>query len=233
MNLKIAICDDDRAQREYLKKIVSAWGGKSGNLPELKLYPEAKSFLFDWEAEKDFDILILDIEMPEINGIELAKTVRRENSAVQIIFVTGYYDYFSDGFDVSALHYLIKPASEQKLWPVMDKAANNLRYRQRSVLVTTAEADIKLPLADIVYVEAENVHIAVHTVNGDFRARQSLASFAEQLDSSFLKVHRSFIVGLKYIKKISRNEITVSSGATVPMSRGMYDKVHDALVKYL
>ena len=140
--------------------------------------------MFDYAEEKDFDILLLDIEMPGINGIELAKTVRKDNSTVQIIFVTGYYDYFSDGFDVSALHYLIKPVNERKLCPVLDKAADNLSYRQRSVLITTADADIKVSLADITYVESENVHIIVHTVNGNYRTRISLAKFAEQLDDN-------------------------------------------------
>lgn len=233
MKYKIAVCDDDAQQRSYLEEIVTAWAKKNRHLIELKQYAEAKSFLFDYGEEKDYDILLLDIEMPQISGIELAKTVRRDNSTVQIIFVTGYYDYFSDGFDVSALHYLIKPVNERKLFPVLDKAADNLNYRQRSVLLTTADADIKVSLADITYVESENVYVVVHTVGGNYRTRISLAKFAEQLDDTFIKVHRSFVVGLKYIKKITRNEITMLNGDTVPISRGMYDEVHAALVKHL
>ena len=233
MKYKIAICDDESTQRDYLQEIVTAWAQKTHRLVDLKQYAHAEQFLFDYEEEKDFDILLLDIEMPGINGIDLAKRVRRENTSVQIIFVTGYYDYFSDGFDVSALHYLIKPVSDRKLYPVLDKAADNLAYRQRSVLISTAEADIKVSLADITYVEAENVYVVVHTVQGNYRMRQSLAKFAGQLDDTFIKVHRSYIVGLKYIKKITRTEITMLSGDTVPISRGMYDEVHAALVKYL
>ena len=233
MKLKIAICDDDTSQRGFLKEIVTSWAGKCRHPIELKEYANAKSFLFDYEEEKDFDILLLDVEMPEISGIELAKIVRRENTSVQIIFVTGFYEYFSDGFDVSALHYLIKPADAAKLNPVLDKAVHNLRYRQRSVLLTTGEGDIKVSLADILYVESENVYILVHTPDETYRTRMSLAKFAEQLDETFFKVHRSFIVGLKYIKKITRTEITMSNGDTVPISRGLYDEVHGALVKYL
>lgn len=233
MKYKIAICDDDARQREHVQEIVSTWAKKNRHLAELKQYAQAKSFLFDYAEEKDFDILLLDIEMPEINGIELAKTVRRENATAQIIFVTGYYDYFSDGFDVSALHYLIKPVDERKLFPVLDKAADNLSYRQRSVLLTTSDADIKVSLADITYAESENVYVIVHTVHGNYRTRISMAKFVGQLDDTFLKVHRSFAVGLKYIKKITRTEITMLSGDVVPISRGMYDEVHTALVKHL
>ena len=192
-----------------------------------------KSLLFDYSEEKDFDILLLDIEMPGMTGVELAKTVRKENSTVQIIFITGYYEYFSDGFDVSALHYLIKPADERKLLPVLDRAVSNLNYRQRAVLLTSPEGDVKVSLADICFVESENVHVAVHTVSGVYRSRISLAKFAEQLDETFIKVHRSYIVGLKYVKRISRTDITMLNGDLVPISRGMYDEVHTALIKYL
>ncbi|MBP3702019.1 MAG: response regulator transcription factor [Lachnospiraceae bacterium] len=233
MRYKIAICDDDTKQRDYLREIVTSWAQKNRHLIDLKQYSHGEQFLFDYEEEKDFDILLLDIEMPGINGIDLAKQVRRDNTSVQMVFVTGFYDYFSDGFDVSALHYLIKPVSERKLFPVLDKAADNLAYRQRSVLLSTADADVKVSLADITYVEAENVYVMVHTVRGAYRTRMSLAKFNEQLDDTFLKVHRSYVVGLKYIKKITRTEITMLNGDTVPISRGMYDAVHTALVKYL
>ena len=233
MKYKIAICDDEAEQRQYLLDIVMAWARKKCHLVEVKQYRKAEDFLFDYEEEKDFDILLLDIEMSEVTGIELAKVVRKDNLAVQIIFVTGFYEYFSDGFDVAALHYLIKPVDERKLCPVLDKAVQNLAYRQRSVLVTTADADVKVLLADILYVEAENVYVVIHTKQGNYRTRMSLAKFAEQLDETFFKVHRSFIVGLKYVKKITKIEITMVNGDIVPISRKLYDEVHSALIKYL
>lgn len=233
MKYKIAVCDDDTGQREYIQELVNAWAKKNRHLVELRPYTEANAFLFDYAEEKDFDILLLDIEMPKLSGIELAKIVRKENATVQIIFVTGFYDYFSDGFDVSALHYLIKPVDERKLFPVLDKAAGNLAYRQRSVLLATSDADIKVSLADITYAQSENVYVVVHTTQGTYRTRMALAKFLEQLDDTFLKVHRSYVVGLKYVKKITRTEITMLNGDTVPISRGMYDQVHDALVKHL
>ena len=233
MKLKIAICDDEANQIEYLSGVIATWAKKNRHAVEVKTYPSAKAFLLDYAEEKDFDILLLDIEMPGMSGVELAKAVRKENATVQIVFVTGYYEYFSDGFDVSALHYLIKPADERKLMPVLDRAVSNLTYRQRSVLLTSPEGDVKVSLADIYYVESENVHVAVHTVSGVYRSRISLAKFAEQLDETFIKVHRSYIVNLKYVKKISRTDITMVNGELVPISRGMYDEVHAALIKFL
>lgn len=233
VELKIAICDDDAAQRTWLAEIVSGWAGKSRHLIRLQQYPDAEAFLFDYEEEKDFDILLLDVEMPGASGTELARRVRRESASVQIIFITGYYEYFSDGFDVSALHYLIKPVDAGKLCPVLDRAVENLAWRQRSVLISTQEGEIKIPLADILYVEAEKVYVKVHTVQGNYRTRMTLAKFETMLDDTFFKVHRSYLAALKYIKRITRTDVTMLNGDVIPVSRGLYDEVHKALMKYL
>lgn len=233
MKLKIAICDDEEKQRKYVLELLGAWAKLGRHLLEVKEFPNAESFLFQYETEKDFDILLLDVEMEKLSGIDLAKEVRKDNKAVQIVFVTGYYEYFSDGFDVSALHYLIKPVDERKLYPVLDRAVSNLSYRERSVLLSTAEADIRVPLADILYVESENVYVVVHTVSGIYRSRIPLSKFISQLDDTFYQVHRSFVVGLKYVKKVSRSDVTMLNGDVVPIRRGSYDEVHAALIRHL
>ena len=227
--IKILIADDEQFEREMLAEMVDRRFPQEAQNRMVENGRKAVDMASLWGA----DIVLMDIEMPGINGVELAKAVRKENSTVQIVFITGYYEYFSDGFDVSALHYLIKPADERKLLPVLDRAVSNLNYRQRAVLLTSPDGDVKVSLADICYVKSENVHVAVHTVSGVYRSRISLAKFAEQLDETFIKVHRSYIVGLKYVKKISRTDITMLNGDLVPISRGMYDEVHAALIKYL
>ena len=233
MQLKIAICDDCGEQAEYLAELVRAWAKKVRAATDIRTFPSAEAFLFSYAEEKDYDILLLDVEMPGMSGVELAREVRRENAAVQMVFVTGYYEYFSDGFDVSALHYLIKPANADKLFPVLDRAVQNIGRGQRSVLVETAEETVRIPLAEIMYAEAENVYVCVHTKEGAYRIRQSLAKFAGQLDDTFFRVHRSYIVGLGHIRRISRTEIILTDGARIPISRGMYPAVHEALIRVL
>ena len=78
------------------------------------MFPSAESFLFDYAEQKNYDFLLLDIEMPSMNGVELAQKIRQENNAVQIIFITGYSDFMAEGYEVSALHYLMKPVSFQR-----------------------------------------------------------------------------------------------------------------------
>ena len=103
----------------------------------------------------------------------------------------------------------------------------------RSVLLSTSEGDVKISLADILYVEAENVYLNIHATHGDYRTRMTLGKFFKELDDTFFKAHRSFIVNLKYIKQITRTDVTMTNGAIVPLSRGVYHDIHAALVKYL
>lgn len=233
MKLIIAVCDDEEKQRKYVLELLGAWAKLGRHLLEIREFPNAESFLFQYETEKDFDLLLLDVEMDKLSGIDLAKEVRKDNKAVQIVFITGYYEYFSDGFDVSALHYLIKPVDERKLYPVLDRAVSNLSYRERSVLLSTADADIRVPLADIMYVESENVYVVVHTVDAIYRSRLPLSKFMQQLDDTFFQVHRSFVVVLRYVKKVSRSEVTMQNGDELPIRRGSYDEVHAALIRHL
>lgn len=233
MNYKIAICDDEQNQIEYLKATITEWARINRHLCDIKTFPSAEAFLFDYSEDKSVDILLLDIEMKEMNGVELAKVIRKENRTVQLIFVTGYYEYFSDGFDVSALHYLIKPATKEKLYPVLDRAVSNLAYRERSVLIDTANGEIRLSLADIIYIEADKMYVNIVTASGKYRSRMAFSKIISMLDDTFYKVQRSYIVGLKYIRKITKTDITVSDGTLIPISRGIYDDVHSALIKYL
>lgn len=233
MKLRIAICDDESKQIEYMSELVAGWVKKSRHLVEIKTFLSAEAFLFEYSEDRSYDILILDIEMGKMSGVELAKELRKDNHAIQLIFVTGFYEYFSDGYDVSALHYLIKPATTEKLYPVLDRAVANLSYRERSILLDTGEAREKVLLADILYIEADKRYIYVNTNNRKYYVRISLTKVSEQLDDSFYKVHRSFLVNLRFVRKITRTEITMANQDSVPISRGIYDEVHAALIKYL
>ena len=187
MKLKIAICDDEQNQIEYLSGVVSAWAGKNRHIAELMTYSSAKSFLFDYSEEKDFDILLLDIEMPGMTGVELAKAVRKENSTVQIVFITGYYEYFSDGFDVAALHYLMKPVNEQKLYAVLDRACEKLIQNDRCLHLTLTGEMVRIPLHEVKYLDVHQNYVTVHA-KGEYTVNRTLGEFEKLLDDRFTRV---------------------------------------------
>ncbi|MDE7285047.1 MAG: response regulator, partial [Lachnospiraceae bacterium] len=114
MNYKISVIDDNSADTEYVAALAGRWAESEGHSLRIFTFPSAEAFLFQYEEEQDFDILLLDIEMEEMTGVELAKKVRQGNDAVQIVFITGYPDFIAEGYEVSALHYLMKPVSYEK-----------------------------------------------------------------------------------------------------------------------
>ena len=112
MHYEIAVCDDSEADRRYLSGQVSHWAREAGHTAEIVAFDSAESFLFRYAEKNDYDILLLDIEMGEMDGVTMAKTLRRGNDTVQIVFITGYSEYIAEGYEVDALHYLMKPGGQ-------------------------------------------------------------------------------------------------------------------------
>ena len=123
MDYHIAVCDDCAADADFAADCAAQWAQRLGYTAEILRFPSAEAFLFQYAEDKRCDILLLDVEMPGLNGVELAKRIRQKNKALQIVFITGYTDYIAEGYDVSALHYLVKPVSREKLFTVLDRAA--------------------------------------------------------------------------------------------------------------
>ena len=107
MRYGIAICDDSEADREYLSGLVNRWAREAGHTAEIAAFDSVEQFLFCYEEKSDYDILLLDIEMGEMDGVTMAKILRRENDTVQIVFITGYSEYIAEGYEVAALHHLM------------------------------------------------------------------------------------------------------------------------------
>ena len=231
MKLKIAVCDDEPDQAELISSIVRKWGAASGHDCEVKVFPSSEAFLFDYEVEKTYDILLLDVEMRGMSGVDLAKRLRWENSRSEIVFITSHFEFFGEGYEVDALHYLVKPVSEEKLFPVLSKAAGRLAEEPPSLLVVTDSETVKLPAADIVYVESLLHYIILHTQKGDYKTKESISAFAERAGGDFYRVHRSYLVSLKHLVRISRNMVCMDNGAELPLARGKYDEINRAFIE--
>lgn len=116
MKYSIAICDDSKTDAALVQSFLLEWAKQRGTEVEIEVFPSAESFLFRYDEYKAFDILLFDVEMSGMDGVSAARKVRRENAAVQIVFITGYSDYIAEGYDVAALHYLMKPLNKEKFF---------------------------------------------------------------------------------------------------------------------
>ena len=232
MQRRIAICDDCGEQREYLAGLVAAWAKKVRATADIRTFPSAEAFLFSYAEEKDYDILLLDVEMPGMSGVELAREVRRENAAVQIVFITGYYEYFSDGFDVSALHYLMKPVKQDKLFGVLDRAVAAMQKTERVILLPVSGEMLRLPVGQVQYVEVFSHTVAIVTKTDTIQVKMPISEIEKLLGDGFIRCHRSYLIGVKHIARLSKTEVILDSGKTLPLSRSAAAMVHKAFIFY-
>lgn len=232
MKLNIAIIDNEAPFRKSIAAAVDEWVKKSKISATVNEYSSAESFLFAYEEKKDYDLLLLDIEMDGINGVEMAKQIRHEDETVQIIFITGYPDYMCQGYDLSALHYLIKPVSNEKLFEVLDRALKNIKKGGNRVIFTTDGGEKVVALDAILYAESYSHNMHIVTTDGAFDVRMTISSLAEVLGSEFISTHRSYIVNLSHIVFLSKSDMTLDSGEKIPISRNEFKKVHSYFVKY-
>lgn len=232
MKYNIAVCDDEATEIEYLSSLVANWASGTGNAVALKAFPNAESFMFQYEEYKNYDILLLDIEMGKMNGVDLARKIREQNKDIQIVFITGFEKYISDGYDVAALHYLMKPVKPEKLSEVLSRAADNIGKSTPVLFVDYGGENIRLRLSDIFFVEAAGHSVIINTSDSKITINQPLASFFDSLGDGFVYAHRSYVVNLEHIKRISKSEILLDNDKTVPVSRRMYEDVNRAFAEY-
>lgn len=229
MKYKVAICDDSDADRRYIMDMVRSWASAAGHEVQIDGFPSAESFLFRYAGESDDDILLLDIEMGAMDGVTMAKELRKSNDTVQIIFITGYSDYISEGYEVAALHYLMKPVNEEKLCLVLDRAAEKLAKNERVLNFEVSGEMVRVPIYQIRYADVLGNYVTVHAQT-DVTVKMTLGELEKQLDERFYRVGRSALVNLTQISRVTRAEIRLNDGTAIPLPRGAYEGVNRAII---
>lgn len=231
MAYRAAICDDSVTDAEFVSNILNSWAVQRQVNIQIERFPSAERFLFRYAEDKAFDILLLDIEMGAMDGVTLAKRIRQENEAVQIVFITGYPDFIAEGYEVSALHYLMKPVAREKLFAVLDKAAANLTKAEKRLCITFDRQTEFVPLSRICYIEAQKQYVLIHTDKQEYRKKATLADTEKELDEYFLKCQRSFVVNLRHVLRIKNDCVELKNGMEVPISRGMAQKIGKEIIR--
>ena len=229
MNYKIAICDDSDADRNYVSDLAARWAANRGHTVQIAQFPSAENFLFRYAEENDYDILLLDIEMGHMDGVTMAKKLRRDNDTVQIVFITGYSDYISEGYELAALHYLMKPVKEDKLCSVLDRAAEKLSKNEKVLHFQIGGEMFRVPIHQIRYAEVTGNYVTIHAAQC-LTVKMTLGRLEKELDDRFYRVGRSAVVNLTQISRVTKAEIRLNDGAAIPLPRGAYEGVNRAII---
>lgn len=229
MKYKVAICDDSDADRQYVLNMVNRWAAGTGHVVHTDTFASAENFLFHYAEESDYDILLLDIEMGAMDGVTMAKRLRKDNDTVQIVFITGYSDYISEGYEVAALHYLMKPIKEDKLCSVLNRAAEKLSKNEKVLTFEISSEMVRVPIYQIRYAEVMGNYVTIHAAT-DITVKMTLGELEKSLDERFHRVGRSTIINLTQISRVTKTDIKLSDGIAVPLPRGAYNGVNRAII---
>lgn len=229
MTYSIAICDDSSADREYISALAEGWAKQANIKVHLVPFSSAENFLFRAEEEVPFDILLLDIEMGAMDGVTLAKKIRQKNETVQIVFITGYSDYIAEGYEVSALHYLMKPVKQDKLYSVLNRAVEKLARNEKILQFQTAGELVRIPIYQIRYADVSGNYVTVHAAT-DVTVKMTLGELEKELDDRFYRVGRSAIVNLGCISRVTKTDIFLNDGTAIPLPRGAYEGLNRAII---
>ncbi|MCL2187281.1 MAG: LytTR family DNA-binding domain-containing protein [Defluviitaleaceae bacterium] len=230
--LHITICDDEKPQADYIRTLVSTWARAESLAVEIRDFNSAEAFLFAYEDDKNVDILLLDIQMGGETGMDLARRLRGENYSGQIIFVTGYPDFAAEGYDVGALHYLMKPIKEEKLVETLNIAVSKLRQASRALIFPKPRGTVKVTADEIIWVEMLSRLCILNLTTGIEEIRMSIREMEMMLGEGFFKCHRSYIVNMKYVRRVTKIAMVLEDKRELPLARGLYDAANQAFIKY-
>ena len=228
--MKIAICDDDEKDRGLMHQLVSEYLDLHDYHIGVDTFLTGEEFL---ASDIDqYSLVILDIFMGELTGIETARRLIETHPQLHIIFCSTSNAYAAESYDVSALRYFIKPINREKLFGTLDKffhvhtSLKTLTYKQNRM-------DERIYVSEILWVEAGNHCSVIHTKSGQIQTRTTFSAIAEQLaDSNFVKPIRYALVSLECVTAIPTDTFTLTDGTQIPISRALRGEMKKAFADY-
>lgn len=230
--MRIAFCDDEKTQSIFLKELTDKWEKVSGKNCNITVYTSAEEMLFENTECFSFDFIILDIELDRMNGIELARQIRKVDKKVTIAFLSNSREYVFEGYEVGAVRYLMKPLTKEQLFPLLYMVQKSLEEEKSYIIVGSDREKLKLILGDISYVEALGHYIKIHMADRSLEIKKNVNEIAKELGSDFIATHRSYLVNINWIERITRTDCILSGGEIVPISRNSYEAVNQAFISY-
>lgn len=232
--MRIAFCEDEKPQSEYIVGLIEAYGKKHRKTFVVDAYTSAEQFLFSWEDEAPYDLFILDIQLGQMNGMELAKRIREQDRDVRIVFLTGLKDYAIEGYEVGAVRYLLKPVQKKTLYDLLAKLSREMEETERNYFLFRASGHInRIPFSDIYYIEADGHYVKIRTSKGDNRWKASLSSVVPEFEkNNFVMTYRGLYANLAHIERIGRTQCFLDNGEALPVSKTKYQALNQAFIKY-
>lgn len=235
--MNIAVCDDQKEMTNTIHNLIKNYlDEKTNGLNNIRSYFDGDSLLSDIQAGKSFDIIFLDIEMPSITGLEVAKQIRQNNFDVLIIFITSHPNFMSASFKVEAFDFLTKPLDTEELYAVLERCLQKYRQKHGQIKVRTPLGVAVIQLNDVMYIYSEK-HYINFILNNDttIRTLMTLNQLEAELTlyRQFARCHQSYIVNFDYVVEVQRTKILLKNYMdSLPVSRAYKESVKEKFLLY-
>lgn len=231
--LNIAVVDDEQVHRDILVKYIEEWKERERCDVRTETFAGSEAFYFAWCGDQRYDVLFLDIMMGGADGIRLARRLREQGKNLTIIFTTGIADYMQEGYDLEAMHYLLKPLDREKVWECLERCLRRREEDAKWILLPTEEGLARTDVSQILYAEAVGHYCVLECMGERLQLKLGIRELARKLEEvgDFLLCHRSYLVNLRRAARLGRQDIVMDNGALVPVSRRMYNEVNDRFIR--
>ncbi|SHH96729.1 LytR/AlgR family response regulator transcription factor [Desulfosporosinus lacus] len=236
--LQIAICDDNNSELLQIKQIVEKFKASHSSKYNIKCetFSSSLDLLMSMENGLSYDLLILDVVMPLMTGIEVATEIRKKNNLSKIIFLTSSREFAVDSYNVDAFYYLLKPIIEEGLIPILEKACADIAVeKEKGILVKCKTCLTKILLHNLEYTEVLGRTLFFHLTSGEVLESYGTMSQLENdllRDKRFIKPHRSYIVNMDCIHRLTDKAIITFSDKPIPISRELFKNIKQAYIDY-
>jgi len=228
--LNIAIVEDQYVQAENLKKMAKGWGKHNNLEVAVSIFKSGEEFLFRFEEIQVPDIILMDIQMGKMSGMDTARELRKKGIESALIFITAVSEHVFEGYEVGAVNYLLKPVEYSNLALNLDKIRDILSKEEKQAIIIGKK---KILVQDIFYIEVMGHTIKVFTNSDETTSRQTMVSILEQLDESrFYRCHKSYVVNIGKIKKINSDSLILDNSVEVPLSRNHRKTINQQFIEH-
>ncbi len=229
--MNILICDDESVFLESLRMHVQEYMKNHFITCNITATTEPSDIL---NSEESYTLAFLDIQMEQVDGISLAKELKRRNGKVAIFFVTSYREYQDDAMDLNAFRYFEKPFDVNRLYAGLDKAMEYIDGAYIDLFLYDQKAQKRILVDDIMYVMRDNRRVILTTRDNSFSTRESFDDWCEKLPNLFFyQVHKSFLVNLHYVNKYAYSELYLTNGVRIPIATRKQANFHKYWFEYL
>lgn len=231
--MNVAICDDDPIFCQKMEKLVNKVF--NSNCSCEVFYSSERLLQYLDEQPAFFQLYLLDIEMPGLDGFQLAKLIRKSDSEALLVFVTNHEEEMPNAFDVRAFHYLVKPLNEDKATEVLLSAERFFSKRRLLFRFVSRKQFYSLFVSQIEYFESNGRKIRVHTLD------ETIHEYYDTLDEveikvetgNFARVHKSYLVNMEYLHRVENKRVLLQCGRAIAISRKYRAEFHQLYRRYL